>query len=54
VQRHAEHHMACVPTIPYNAPPYQVQHLITSVVENDGRRPSLAQVRCAHALGTLT
>lgn len=46
--------MTYTPTNPYDVPPYQVQPLIKSVVENDLRRPgsSLVQVRCAQALGS--
>jgi vacuolar protein sorting-associated protein 3 len=45
--------MTYAPTNPYDVPPYQVQPLIRSVVENDLHRrgSSLVQVRCAQALG---
>ena len=48
--------MTYVPTNPYDVPPYQVESLITSVMENDSRRSdtSFAQVRCAQALGMWT
>jgi len=46
--------MTYAPTNPYDVPPYQVQPLIRSVVENDLHRrgSSLVQVRCAQALGS--
>jgi len=46
--------MTYAPTNPYDVPPYQVQPLITSVVENDLRRSGSppVKVRCAQALGS--